>query len=83
EVYAERNYDFHYTEQAINGFDVELPPTGQNCGEQNSVYEQIQAYVDSQKERFLGYQTEENISYKNRLAPFLNVSLNNVGDPFV
>ncbi|MEX0336435.1 glutamate decarboxylase [Vibrio tubiashii] len=83
EVYAERNYDFHYTEQAINGFDVELPPTGQNCGEQNNVYEQIQAYVDSQKERFLGYQTEENISYKNRLAPFLNVSLNNVGDPFV
>ncbi|KHT39141.1 pyridoxal-dependent decarboxylase [Vibrio sinaloensis] len=83
QVYAERNYDFHYTEQAINGFDVELPPSGQSCQEQNSVYEQILAYVDSQKERFLGYQTEENISYKTRLAPFLNVSLNNVGDPFV
>ncbi|NVD06807.1 glutamate decarboxylase [Vibrio sp. JPW-9-11-11] len=83
DVYAERNYDFHYTEQAINGFDVEIPPTGQNSTEQESVYQQLLSYVDSQKARFLGYQTEENIHYQDRLSPFLNVSLNNVGDPFV
>ncbi|MFB9217761.1 pyridoxal-dependent decarboxylase [Vibrio sinaloensis] len=82
-VYAERNYDFHYTEQAINGFDVELPPEGQTNVEQKNVYQQMLSYVDQQKEHFLGYQTEEKIHYKTQLAPFLNVSLNNVGDPFV
>lgn len=82
-VYAERNYDFHYTEQAINGFDVELPPEGQTHREQKNVYQQMLSYVDAQKEHFLGYQTEENIHYETQLSPFLNVSLNNVGDPFV
>lgn len=83
QVYAERNYDFYHAEHAIDGFDIELPATGQTTQEQDNVYQQIQAFVDSQKSRFLGYQTEENIKYRTRLAPFLDVSLNNVGDPFV
>ncbi|SON52071.1 pyridoxal-dependent decarboxylase [Vibrio tapetis] len=82
-VYAERNYDFHYTEQAVDNFDVELPPIGQTTGEQDQVYQQLLSYVDVQKQHFLGYQTEESICYEKRLAPFLDVSLNNVGDPFV
>ncbi|WGV98573.1 pyridoxal-dependent decarboxylase [Vibrio sp. YMD68] len=82
-VYAERNYDFHYTEQAVDSFDVELPPIGQTVTEQDQVYSQLLAYVDVQKQHFLGYQTEENINYQKRLSPFLNASLNNVGDPFV
>lgn len=83
EIYAERNYDFHYTEQAVNGFDVEIPPIGQNNTQQESVYQQLLSYVDAQKSRFLGYQTEENIEYEKQLSRFLDVSLNNVGDPFV
>ncbi len=82
-VYQDRNYDFYHTEHAINGFDIELPATGQTTQEQDNAFQQIQAFVDTQKSHFLGYQTEENIEYQARLAPFLNVSLNNVGDPFV
>lgn len=82
-IYAERNYDFHYTEQAVNSFDVELPPGGQTASEQDQVFRQLLAYVDGQKQHFLGYQTEEKIHYQSHLPPFLNASLNNVGDPFV
>ncbi|WP_394252323.1 glutamate decarboxylase [Vibrio profundi] len=82
-VYDDRNYEFDYAEHAISGFDIELPATGQTSHEQDNAYQQIQAFVDTQKSHFLGYQTEERIKYKTRLSPFLDVSLNNVGDPFV
>jgi histidine decarboxylase len=82
-VYRQRNYEFEQTENAINSATVELPPGGQNEAEQSHVYEQLKSYVQTQQDSFLGYQTEETIHYQTQLAPFLDVSLNNVGDPFV
>ena len=82
-VYTKRNFDFDQTQQAINGFDIELPPIGQTECERQNMYEQFAAYTHQQKRRFLGYQTEENIHYQTVMAPFLDMSLNNVGDPFI
>ncbi|MDN3686102.1 hypothetical protein QW180_31115 [Vibrio sinaloensis] len=70
-VYAERNYDFHYTEQAINGFDVELPPEGQTNVEQKNVYQQMLSYVDQQKKSTSWViKRKKKIHYKTQLAPF-------------
>jgi len=40
-------------------------------------------YEFTQKETFLGYQVNEKIDYKKNYSDYLNISLNNVGDPFV
>ena len=71
-------FDFDQTQQAINGFDIELPPIGQTECERQNMYEQFATYTHQQKRRFLGYQTEEDIHYQTVMAPFLDMSLNNV-----
>ena len=75
-VYTERNFDFDQTQQAINGFDIELPPIGQTECERQNMYDQFTAYTYRQKRNFLGYQTEEDIHYQTVMAPFLDMSLN-------
>lgn len=44
---------------------------------------QLQAYVETQKSNFLGYQVNQNLDYQQNLAQYLDYSINNVGDPFV
>lgn len=83
EVYKRRNFAFEQEERSISTQDLEIPPMGQSSAEQSSAFAQIKTYTDQQQFRFLGYQCEETISYQEHLAPFLDVSLNNVGDPFV
>ncbi|MBN2826117.1 MAG: histidine decarboxylase, partial [Campylobacterales bacterium] len=39
-------------------------------------------YEFTQKENFLGYQVNQDIDYKTNYSNYLNISLNNVGDPF-
>ncbi|EOA6617729.1 TPA: pyridoxal-dependent decarboxylase [Vibrio vulnificus] len=83
EVYRRANQSFGFEVDEIHQANFEIPPTGQNEDEQDTAFSQVQQYVNRQKARFLGYQTEEKIDYGKRIAPFLDVSMNNVGDPFV
>ena len=43
---------------------------------------ELHAYEFGQKKTFLGYQVNEKIDYKTNYSDYLNISLNNVGDPF-
>ncbi|HFQ4865897.1 TPA: glutamate decarboxylase [Vibrio vulnificus] len=83
EVYRRANQSFNFEVNEIRQADFEIPPNGQTDDQQNTAFAEVHHYVNRQKERFLGYQTEENINYRERIAPFLDVSMNNVGDPFV
>ncbi|MCU8157615.1 pyridoxal-dependent decarboxylase [Vibrio vulnificus] len=83
EVYRRANQSFGFEVDEIHQANFEIPPTGQSEDEQDTAFSQVHHYVNRQKERFLGYQTEENIEYQKRIAPFLDISMNNVGDPFV
>ncbi|ELM6649000.1 TPA: glutamate decarboxylase [Vibrio vulnificus] len=83
EVYRRANQSFNFEVNEIRQADFEIPPIGQSEDEQDTAFSQVQQYVNRQKARFLGYQTEEKIDYGKRIAPFLDVSMNNVGDPFV
>ncbi|ENO1144282.1 glutamate decarboxylase [Vibrio vulnificus] len=82
-VYLRGNKTFGLEEESIRQASFEIPPTGQCACEQSAAFQEILQYVNQQKERFLGYQTEEKINYRERIAPFLDISMNNVGDPFV
>ncbi|EPI2803154.1 pyridoxal-dependent decarboxylase [Vibrio vulnificus] len=83
EVYRRANQSFGFEVDEIHQANFEIPPIGQSEDEQDTAFSQVQQYVNRQKARFLGYQTEEKIDYGKRIAPFLDVSMNNVGDPFV
>lgn len=83
EVYRRANQSFNFEVNEIRQADFEIPPNGQTADQQKTAFAEVHHYVNRQKERFLGYQTEENIEYQKRIAPFLDVSMNNVGDPFV
>lgn len=83
EVYNRRNFAFSQENELVSGSSLEIPPNGQTSAEQDDAFKQMQKYVNKQSKTFLGYQTEEKISYQKRLSPFLDTSLNNVGDPFV
>lgn len=43
---------------------------------------ELHGYEFGQKKTFLGYQVNEKIDYKTNYSDYLNISLNNVGDPF-
>ncbi|HDY7711224.1 TPA: glutamate decarboxylase [Vibrio vulnificus] len=83
EVYRRANQSFGFEVDEIHQANFEIPPIGQSEDEQDTAFSQVQQYVNRQKARFLGYQTEEKIDYGKRIAPFLDISMNNVGDPFV
>lgn len=45
--------------------------------------EKLHTYQFTQKKTFLGYQVNQDIDYQKNYSEYLNISLNNVGDPFV
>ncbi|EJL6396688.1 glutamate decarboxylase [Vibrio navarrensis] len=83
DVYRRLNYAFAQQEAAVDERMMEIPPTGQTELQQQTAFEQVYRYAATQRANFIGYQAEEKIEYRQNIAPFLDVSLNNVGDPFV
>ncbi len=43
----------------------------------------LYSYQSTHKKTFLGYQMNEKIDYKTNYSDYLNIGMNNVGDPFV
>ncbi len=43
---------------------------------------QLKAYETQQQINFLGYQTNQDVNYKDSLQDYLNIQINNIGDPF-
>ncbi|MBV9601453.1 MAG: histidine decarboxylase [Chloroflexi bacterium] len=46
------------------------------------VHERFLAHLSEKRATFLGYQTDQELEYKEVLKDYLNFHLNNVGDPF-
>jgi len=80
-IYAERSVDYPFQEIALNEKWTQIPMDGQGDDREKSL-EIIEAYFNYQRHQFLGYQCAEQIKISQDIAPFLNLSLNNVGDPF-
>lgn len=49
----------------------------------NIALKALHKYQFTQKKSFLGYQVNQDIDYSTNLSEYLDIALNNVGDPFV
>lgn len=60
----------------------EIPPAGITEKQRNSALAMLKEFAETQSSRFTGYQVTQNQSYSPRLSWLLDMSTNNVGDPF-
>ncbi|KLU14610.1 MULTISPECIES: pyridoxal-dependent decarboxylase [Xenorhabdus] len=51
--------------------------------EREKALTELGSYVKKTRYKFLGYQTNQKFNYSRELSEYLDVQLNNVGDPFV
>ncbi len=63
--------------------DFDIPPEGLTAEQRKICLEAFKAYIDIQKEHFLGYQADQKMDYEEDTKHFLNCHVNNIGDPFV
>ena len=71
----------------VDGIDCskfELPMKGLTDAERNEALSQLSLYVEKYKDNFMGYQVNPYFeNFSEDFAQYLNIHLNNVGDPFV
>ena len=81
EIYNKRSKDYPYQEINLKEKWTQLPPVGlgDDCKES---LEKMENYYNYQRQQFLGYQCVEQLNISKEISPFLNMSLNNIGDPF-
>ena len=82
-IYWDRNYAFRQEEALVKTGLLEIPPDGLTPEENIKAFAVMGSYTERQRKTFIGYQTEERIKYREKLSSYLDVSVNNVGDPFV
>lgn len=70
------------TESAMDSSIFELPPEGLNEEQRNKALDALNSFMKRQKKNFLGYQVNDKMDYENDLKQYLNMHINNVGDPF-
>ena len=74
-----------YPDSAIPGLapaDFRLGGDGLSPEAITNIHERFLAYLSEQSARFLGYQCDQEIEYKEALKGYLDFHVNNVGDPF-
>ncbi len=70
-------------ESTYDGTGFEIPPEGLTAEQRKIRLDAFKAYIDVQKEHFLGYQADQKMDYEEETGHFLNCHVNNIGDPFV
>lgn len=60
-----------------------LSESGHTPEERETALSALGEYVDRKKSKFSGYQTSQKLDYSSEFRKYLDVQLNNVGDPFV
>ncbi|WP_053067945.1 pyridoxal-dependent decarboxylase [Xenorhabdus khoisanae] len=60
-----------------------LSENGLTNAERGKALTELDSYVKQTREKFLGYQTNQEFHYSSELSQYLDVQLNNVGDPFM
>lgn len=81
EIYNERSDNYDSQQIALKSKWTQIPPDGQREDYKKSL-EKMKDYYNYQRHQFLGYQCIEQFKISDDIAPFLNMSLNNIGDPF-
>jgi histidine decarboxylase len=81
DVYNRRSQTYPFQQNALNEKFAQLPPDGQGEDYTTSL-EVMQSYYQKQRSGFTGYQCVEQFDISQAISPFLNMSLNNIGDPF-
>ncbi len=81
-IYDERSANYPIQQKVLDEKYAQLPPEGQGAYHAKSLVE-MEDYYTHQRNEFLGYQCAEKFKISKNISPFLNMSLNNIGDPFV
>lgn len=63
--------------------DFKLSPDGIPEEQRLRALGWLYRYESTQKENFLGYQSNQKLDFQNDLSQYLNYHINNIGDPFV
>ncbi|MHA7962699.1 PLP-dependent aminotransferase family protein [Paenibacillus sp. CAU 1782] len=69
----------------VPGINTRLFQLGENAlpvSQFNEALNQLKVYTSLYKSNFLGYQANQALNYKDDLGDYLNLHLNNIGDPF-
>lgn len=69
----------------IGGLDCRLfdiPRTGLSPAQRTQALDQLKKYLEQQKRTFLGYQTSQDFTYSDKLSFLLDMSSNDIADPF-
>jgi len=81
-IYNERSTNYPIQQEVLDEKYAQLPPKGQGKYHTKSLVE-MEEYYTRQRDEFIGYQCAEKFKISEDISPFLNMSLNNIGDPFV
>lgn len=60
-----------------------LSDNGHTAAEREKALSALDEYVEIKRSKFSGYQTSQALNYSSEFSRYLDVQLNNVGDPFV
>ncbi|WP_051690968.1 pyridoxal-dependent decarboxylase [Photorhabdus australis] len=60
-----------------------LSENGLTDDERKKALTELDSYVQKTREKFLGYQANQELDYSSEIGKYLDVHLNNVGDPFM
>ncbi len=81
EIYDERSANYPYQQITLKEKYAQLPPDGQG-EEHTKSLGLMENYYTGQRDEFIGYQCAEQFEISHDISPFLNMSINNIGDPF-
>jgi histidine decarboxylase len=60
----------------------QLSETGLSEQQYRAAWSQFNRYILKHRKYFMGYQANQQLDYRNTLSPYLNLHVNNIGDPF-
>ena len=80
-IYNNRSKSYPYQQINLKEKYTQIPPCGQGDDRKESL-KQMGDYYAYQRQQFMGYQCIEQLNISKDVSPFLNMSLNNIGDPF-
>jgi histidine decarboxylase len=74
--------DVRTASQQLDPDLFKLKKEGLNNTQHKNALEALSKYLNNQKKFFLGYQINNKMDYENDFKEYLNIHINNIGDPF-
>ncbi|MEL7631588.1 pyridoxal-dependent decarboxylase [Pectobacterium aroidearum] len=71
------------TQAEIDESLFKISECGLSDADREAALAALDTYVEKKKSKFSGYQTSQELNYSSEFSKYLDVLLNNVGDPFV